>query len=101
MLRRLDYEEGCSTDRDSEMLHIFRLARGHVEDTTEHRALFLEVANDLDARLDCDQYGTEWATRELMDGRQVWVQIRGTKIVDAGVNLTPRRFNPHTGLKKS
>jgi filamentous hemagglutinin len=87
--------------RDSELRHIFRMARGHVKDTTENRTLLLDVANDESARMQSDQYGTEWATKLLPDNRQVWVQIRGTKIVDAGINPTPRRFNQLTGLKKS
>jgi filamentous hemagglutinin len=85
---------------ESELGHIFRKAEGHIADNPENRMLLLSVANDEASRLESDQYGNVWATRTLPDGRQVWVQTRGEKIVNAGINLVPRNFNPLTGLKK-
>jgi len=86
--------------RESELRHIFRVRAGHVEDTPENRQLLLSVANDKTARLESDQYGNVWAARVLSDGRQAWVQIRGEKIVNAGINTFLKEFNPLTGLKR-
>lgn len=85
---------------ESELRHIFRQAEGHVDDTPENRKLLLSVANDSSARLESDKYGNTWAVKVLPDGRQGWVQIRGEKIVNAGINVVARKFNPSTGLKK-
>ena len=85
---------------ESELNHIFREAEGHVVDTEENRRLLLEVADDDLARLESDQYGNEWSARTLADGRQVWTQTRLGKIVNGGINVLPRTFNPNTGLKK-
>jgi len=85
---------------ESELNHIFREAEGHVADTPGNRQLLLDVANDVLARLESDQYGNEWSARLLTDGRQAWTQTRLGKIVNAGINAVPRVFNPNTGLKK-
>ena len=69
-------------------------------DTPQNRALVVEVANDPAARLMVDRYGNTWYARTLSDGRQVWVQARGNKITNAGINEHPRRFDPESGLKK-
>ena len=85
---------------ESELGHIFREAEGHVPDSPQNRELLLAVANDESARLQSDQYGNAWAVKLLADGRQIWVQIRSEKIVNAGINAVAREFNPQTGLKK-
>jgi len=85
---------------ESELRHIFRQADGHVDDTLENRHLLLAVANDMSARLESDQYGNSWSAKVLPDGRQAWVQMRGEKIVNAGINGISREFNSYTGLKR-
>ena len=85
---------------ESMLMHIFRDAEGHVSDTPENRLLLLDVANDHEAQLKSDKYGSYWSARLLADGRQVWAEVRGGKIVNAGINETPRNFNRRTGLKK-
>lgn len=87
-------------ETETELRHIFREAAGHVLDTPENRQLLLEVANDEAARLESDQYSNIWSARLLPDGSQVWVQMRGEKIVNGGINSAPRTFNRSTGLKK-
>jgi filamentous hemagglutinin len=84
----------------SELGHIFRHAGGHLRDTTENRRLLLDVANDAVAQLESDQFGNRWAARVLPDNRQVWVRMRGDKIINAGVNVEPRGFDPETGLNR-
>lgn len=83
---------------ESELRHIFRKDEGHVVDTPENRRLLLDVANDVSARLESDQYGNIWAARTLPDGQQAWVRIRADTILNGGINATPRDFNPRTGL---
>ena len=85
---------------DSITGHIFRDAEGHIPDTPENRALLEDVANDSANFRGTDKYGNEWYTRTQSDGSQVWVEIRNGKIFEGGVNVTPKQWNPETGLKK-
>ena len=84
----------------SELRHIFRPSEGLIKDTPENRTLLLEVANDPASRLESDQHGNYWAARLLEDGRQVWVRMRGEKIINAGINAVPRDFHSMTGLNR-
>jgi len=54
----------------------------------------------MSARLESDQYGNSWSAKVLPDGRQAWIQMRGEKIVNAGINGISREFNSYTGLKR-
>ena len=87
-------------EAQSELRHILRPSDGHIKDTPENRTLLLEVANDPASRLESDQHGNYWAARLLKDGRQVWVRMRGEKIINAGINAAPRNFNSITGLNR-
>ena len=79
--------------------HIFRDAEGHLAtDTAANRQLLQGVADDARARLGTDAFGNGWSAKTLPDGRQVWVQTRNGKIINGGVNRTPKTFNPQTGL---
>jgi len=82
----------------SQLNHIFREAPGHVADTPANRVLIQGVADDAAATLGTDKFGNVWAARTLGDGTQVWVQTRNGVIQNAGINQTPRAFNPEMGL---
>ena len=81
--------------------HIFRDAKGHLPDTPENRALLADVANDPATTLGTDRFGNTWSARLLPDGTQVWVQTMGNRIVNGGLNRTPRTFNSQTGLSSA
>ena len=57
------------------------------------------VADDATATLGSDKFGNVWSARINPDGTQTWVQSRNGVIINAGVNQTPRVFNPQTGLR--
>lgn len=82
---------------EADALHIFRVAPGHVQDTPEHRRLLLDMVRPENA-LGHDRFGNSWYAGLLDDGRQVWVQARGSRIRNGGINATPRTFHPLTGL---
>jgi len=84
---------------ESKAEHIFRVADGHFPiDTIVNRRLLLRVAGDQANRLGADRFGVVWAARTMRDGSQVWVQIWDGRVVNGGVNSTPRTFNLMTGL---
>jgi hypothetical protein len=84
---------------ESKAEHIFRVADGHFPiDTIVNRRVLLRVAGDQANRLGADRFGVVWAARTMPDGSQVWVQIWDGRIVNGGVNSTPRTFNLMTGL---
>jgi hypothetical protein len=76
--------------------HIFRQADGHFEeDTAANRQNLIDVASRPSSLLGTDRFGNAWYAETLGDGRQVWVQVRGGRITNGGVNLTPRRLLGH------
>jgi hypothetical protein len=79
--------------------HIFRTAEGHVPDTPANRRLLVETCEPQNL-LGNDKFGNSWYARTLADGRQAWVQARGNRIRNGGVNDTPRSFHAVTGLSK-
>ena len=84
---------------DASADHMFRDADGHMkEDTPENRKKLEDVANDKDNFLGTDQYGNDWYAKNNPDGSQTWVEVRGNKIRNGGINSTPRPWNPSTGL---
>ncbi|MFN8524644.1 MAG: RHS repeat-associated core domain-containing protein [Chloroflexota bacterium] len=88
------------TDDDPEISeasapHIFRDEEGHfTEDTPENRELIREVAGDPANYLGHNKSGVDWYAKILPDGRQVWVRVRDGKITNAGINETPRTWDP-------
>ena len=81
----------------SRVSHIFRVAEGHFsEDTPENRQALMDVANDPANALGVDQFGNTWAAKNLTDGTEVWVQFRGGRITNGGINVRPRSFTPST-----
>ncbi|MFN3548660.1 MAG: hypothetical protein ACK4U0_14325 [Mesorhizobium sp.] len=89
--------DGDIDDRDAP--HIFRSADGHVADTPSNRELLLSTYRPAHL-LGRDRFGNAWYARNLPDGRQVWVQCRGDRIRNGGVNAVPRQFHILTGLSK-
>ena len=73
--------------------HIFRDAEGHFrEDTAANRRLLIEVASRWANFLGTDRAGNAWYAENLADATQVWVRVRGNKIVNGGINQRPRNF---------
>lgn len=84
---------------ESKVGHIFRVADGHFPiETAANRRLLLRVADNPANRVGTDRFGVVWAAQAMQDGSQVWVQIWNGRIINGGRNLTPRSFNPMTGL---
>lgn len=78
--------------------HIFRDKEGHLPDTPENRKLLEGVADNPKTTLGNDKFGNTWSAQKRSDGTQVWTQTRNGKIINGGVNSTPRSFDPNTGL---
>jgi RHS repeat-associated protein len=83
---------------DDAASHIFRDAEGHmIDDTPANRQTLIDTVSSSNFQ-GTDRYGTEWYARTLPDGRQVWVQVRGSQIRNGGINDTPKPWDPNTGL---
>ena len=85
---------------ESELRHIFRDAEGHIPDTPENRTLLLRVANDPAAFLGQDRYANDWSALVQQDGTHVWTQARNGKMINGGINITPRTLGGETGLSR-
>ena len=83
---------------DSQLKHIFRKARGHLEDSPQNRQKILELANDPKCYGGKDRKGLDWHYRILDDGSQLWVTTRNGIIQDGGVNNPPHSWDERTGL---
>jgi RHS repeat-associated protein len=90
----------CFSIPENRVSHIFRDAPGHILDTPVNRQLITEVANNPSALLGKDQWGNTWYAHIQPDGTQIWAEVRGSTIINGGVNQTPRQFNPSTGLSR-
>ncbi|MBN8809655.1 MAG: hypothetical protein J0I47_15665 [Sphingomonas sp.] len=93
--------ESMLPEGESQLGHIFRNAEGHLPNTAANRALLNDVASDARTVLGTDRYGATWSARMLPNGSQAWTRVINGRIVNGGVNLTPRDFNPITGLSSS
>ncbi|WP_200934343.1 hemagglutinin repeat-containing protein, partial [Variovorax sp. Root318D1] len=78
--------------------HIFREADGHLRDTPTNRQLLEDVANNPRNDLGTDKWGNSWHASLDSNGNQVWVQSRGGRIINGGINNPPRTMDPNTGL---
>ena len=78
--------------------HIFNNNKGHVLDSIENRNLLTETTLT-ENYLGVDSRGNSWYAKILSDGRQVWVEARGGKIWDGGINSIPRVWDAIYGLK--
>jgi hypothetical protein len=79
--------------------HIFRAAEGHLSnDTVANRQLLEDAANNPDNYVGTDSNGNLWFVEITVKGQQIWVRVRGDTIVNGGVNISPKTYNPATGL---
>ena len=83
---------------DSQLKHIFRKARGHLEDSSQNRQKILDLANDSNCFGGKDRRGLDWYYRILKDGSRLWVTTRNGIIQDGGLNNPPHMWNERTGL---
>ncbi len=80
--------------------HIFRNKIGHfTEDTLLNRCKIINVVSNMGNFLGQCERGSLWFAKTLEDGTQIWAEVRKGIVRDAGINKTPRFFNPSTGLK--
>lgn len=85
----------------AQIKHIFRNATGHLPETDENKRLILSVSNDPDCYIGTDSKNKKWYTKTLSDGSQVWVSVYNSIISDAGLNDSPRKFDPDSGLNNN
>ena len=78
------------SEKGGQIKHIFRKAEGHVEDTPENRKMILDTANEPHNYIGTDKDKTDWYQKPLPSGKQVWVQVWGSQVNNAGVNDRPR-----------
>jgi len=62
--------------------------------------MLINLANDKGKVLGSDKHGNTWAAEINTDGSQSWVQYRGNRIINGGINKTPIDYNPISGLSK-
>jgi len=86
-------------NNDSQINHIFQNKEGHLPDTPGNRRLLENTANNKSNYLGSDKYGNDWYAKTQPDGTQVWVETRNGKIIDGGLNNSPKSYNSNTGLK--
>ncbi len=73
--------------------HIFRDAEGHFRvGNAANRQILIDVANRQSNFLGADRAGNTWYAEDLLDGTQIWLRVRGDKIVNGGINQRPRDF---------
>ena len=74
---------------------------GHFADDNQiNRQLLIKTVLNLDNYLGKDKWGNDWFVKNLVDGKQIWVQTRNNEIINGGLNLTPRNWNSLTGLSR-
>lgn len=81
--------------------HIFRNEEGHLPyDTPENRKLLLDLVSDQKNFLVKDIHGTNWYSKTLPNGKQLWATTRGYLIRNGGINNIPKTPNSITGLSR-
>jgi len=86
------------TSNKSTLKHIFRNAPGHLKDTPANRKLLEHSGNNPAFMIGKDMHGSAWYAQTRTDGTQVWVLVRGGKIINGGINSIPKKWHPQTGL---
>jgi hypothetical protein len=85
----------------SRMGHIFRNSSGHFAEASPANVRAIEGTVRPTYFRGADRHGNLWYARSNRDGTQTWAQVRGGRVVNGGLNQTPRPFNPSTGLSRS
>lgn len=81
--------------------HIFRPVEGHfAHDTSTNRQLLIDTVLNPDNYIGRDKWGNDWYAKTGYNYTQIWVQIRKGKIINGGLNLTPRPWNSSTGFSR-
>jgi hypothetical protein len=76
---------------DKKANHIFRSIEGHfAEDTPINRQFLIETVLNPDNYLGRDKWGNDWYRQNLVDDREIWVQMRKEEIINGGLNLISR-----------
>lgn len=78
--------------------HIFKARDGHIIDTPQNRQLLDFVAQNPATTLGPDRYGAVWSSMTLPNNTQAWTRVLNGRIINGGINLTPKTYNPLTGL---
>jgi len=80
---------------------MFRNRNGHFQHSTPaNRQLIENTANNPRNFVGSDSHGNQIFDQTQANGSQVWARVRGGVIREAGVNQSPRPFNPTTGLNQ-
>lgn len=58
----------------------------------------MDLVKDFNNFLGDSSWGNWWYAETLSDGTQLWAEVRGEKIINCGINETPKEYNPDTGL---
>lgn len=86
---------------ETKVRHIFRKEENHFElDTPQNREIIENVANDEKNYLGPNRFGNKWYGKIIKNGKQIWVEVRDNKIINAGINKTPQEYNPISGLSQ-
>jgi len=80
--------------------HIFDDREGHRPDSPEFRALVINSVKSIKNHLGQDMWNTDSFGVILDDGTQLWAQVRGSIIINCGINEIPKPWNPITGFSK-
>lgn len=87
--------------------HIFGDREGHVPDNLRNRRILKKLVANKKNKLSNkpDSRGNFWYEYTLPNGKQWWAKVREKNnicyIENAGLNLTPKSFDPSTGLSRN
>jgi hypothetical protein len=72
----------------AQIKHIFHKKHG-LKDTKENREMILETVRDKNNFLGVDKNGKDWFAININANEQLWVNVHGGKIQNAGINRPP------------
>jgi hypothetical protein len=83
-----EYERIKISEKDKD--HIFRDAEGHfAKDIPEARKIIENIVSDKKYYDGLDKYGTQWYSKIMSNGKQIWAGVRNHTIRYAGINDIP------------
>ena len=85
-------------ENESQIKHIMRDDKGHLEDTYNNRESLIKLTEDEKNYLGTDSYGKKWYAKQIGDS-QLWASVFNGIISDGGINKRPLVFIPGRGLK--